>query len=146
MGMHLSDERKTDPPSLCPTPYLCEPLEGLILDTGIVRAAVERIEDQQAKLAVRQESAVKAAGKRSSAQLAAIAAIAVAAIGGLTQWQVTRMTAEAQVKAAEATRQNIVNNQPNLERLIEETSKRTARATLDERDRQVDRLAARARP
>ena len=47
-GAHLHD---TEPPSGCPGPFLCDGLEALAIDMGLMRQQLERIETQQATTA-----------------------------------------------------------------------------------------------
>jgi hypothetical protein len=126
-------EHDTDPP--CPMPFACPGLEIL---SGCVGELTKHLAEHEQKLG----KVLAAENKRSRTKLTAIGAIAVAVIGGLTQLQVTQMTTRSSEKAAEVARQKVDDSDRRIERLIEETSRRTARATLEERDRQVDRLAS----
>lgn len=44
--LHISDDHDTLPPG-CPSPYLCEGLEKLIIDVGTLRDQMSRIEANQ---------------------------------------------------------------------------------------------------
>jgi hypothetical protein len=105
---------------------------------GRICTCEQTIEDLEAKIS----KVIRAEGKRSATRLTVIGAIAVAGIGGLTQWQVTRMNTETQLQTAEMARQKLDDADRNIEKIIEETAKRTSKATLEARDQQVDRLAA----
>lgn len=112
---------------------ICQRFEGRITS---VEASMEEMQATIAKV-------MRAEGKRSATRLTVIGAIAVALIGGLTQWQVAAMGSKAQLQTAEMARQQIASDKLSIREVIEETAKRASKATLDERDLQVDRLIAR---
>ena len=89
---------------------------------------------------------IRSEGKRSATRITVIGTIAVALIGAVTQWQVTRLQAHAQLQTAEMTRQKLTDETIKVQDIIEKTSKAAAKEALDARDRQVDRLTARVQP
>ena len=89
---------------------------------------------------------IRSEGKRSATRITVIGTAAVALIGAVTQWQVTRLQAHAQLQTAEMARQQIDSEKLSVREVIEETSKKAAKEALDERDRQVDRLTAHVQP
>ena len=111
---------------------ICQRFEGRIT---AVETSLEEMQGTVARV-------MRAEGKRSATRLTVIGTVAVAAIGGLTQWQVTRMSTHAQLQTAEMARQQISNEKQSIQSIIEETAKSTSKATLEERDRQVDKLTA----
>lgn len=45
--LYLAAEHDTLPPSDCPSPYLCDGLQRVITDLGVLRSQVDRIEANQ---------------------------------------------------------------------------------------------------
>lgn len=45
----VEPEHDTLPPG-CPPPYLCDGLQGVIVEMGVLRAQLDRIEDNQVRL------------------------------------------------------------------------------------------------
>ena len=115
---------------------ICQRFEGRITT---VESSMEEMQATISKV-------IRAEGKRSATRLTVIGTVAVAIIGSLTQWQVTRLQAQAQLQTAEKTRQQLTDEKLSVRELIEETSKKAAKEALDARDRQVDRLTARVQP
>lgn len=55
----------TLPPSSCPGPYLCDGLQALVVDVGIMREQLERIEANQSMLIADVRKVLLALGLRS---------------------------------------------------------------------------------
>lgn len=86
-------------------------------------------------LELKLEKLIRAEGKRSAARLSMIGAIGVALIGGFTQWQVARYQTQAQLQTAATAKQKERESERTLESVIEEVSRRSAKAALEERER-----------
>lgn len=105
---------------------------------GRITAMELTVSEMQAEIS----RVIRIEGKRSAKRLTVIGTVAVALIGGITQWQVTRMNTQAQLQTAEMARQKLDDSDQRIEKVIEETAKKVSKATLAERDRQVDTLVA----
>lgn len=106
---------------------------------GRITAVETSVDEIEAKV----ERIIRAEGKKSTKRLTWIGTLGVALIGGITQWQVAKVQASSAEKAGVIAEQKVGNSDRNIERIIEETSRKSAKAAVEERDRQVDRLAAR---
>lgn len=105
---------------------------------GRITAVETSVDELEAKI----EKVIRAEGRKSTKRLTWIGTLGVALIGGITQWQVAKVQASSAEKASVIAERTVGNSDRNIERIIEETSRKSAKAAVEERDRQVDQIAA----